>query len=47
MERKKKQMIEKLKTSEFIATVQPPSSSYGSFLEHLLYIKCFNNEYQP
>ncbi|CAF3855993.1 unnamed protein product [Rotaria sordida] len=40
-------MIEKLKTGEFIATVQPPSSSYGSFLEHLLYIKCFNNEYQP
>ncbi|CAF1531998.1 unnamed protein product, partial [Rotaria sordida] len=47
MERKKKQMIEKLKTGEFIATVEPPSSSYGSFLEHLLHIKCLNNEYQP
>ncbi|CAF4389024.1 unnamed protein product, partial [Rotaria sordida] len=39
-------MIEKLKTGEFIATVEPPSSSYGSFLEHLLHIKCVNNEYQ-
>ncbi|CAF4332451.1 unnamed protein product, partial [Rotaria sordida] len=46
MERKKKQIIEKLKTGEFIATVEPPSSSYGSFLEHLLHIKCLNNEYQ-
>ena len=35
MERKKKQMIEKLKTGEFIATVEPLSSSHGSFWEHL------------
>ncbi|CAF0995725.1 unnamed protein product [Rotaria sp. Silwood1] len=47
MERKKKDMIEKLKSGEFIAIVEPPSSSHGSFWEHLLRIKCLNNEYQP
>ncbi|CAF0981740.1 unnamed protein product [Rotaria sordida] len=47
IERKKKQVIEKLKTGEFIAILEPPSSSHGSFWQHLLRIKCLNNEYQP
>ncbi|CAF4224953.1 unnamed protein product [Rotaria sp. Silwood2] len=47
IEQKKKQVIEKLKNGEFIAKVEPPSSSHGSFWEHLLRIKCSNNEYQP
>ncbi|CAF3031665.1 unnamed protein product [Rotaria sp. Silwood2] len=47
IKRKKKWAIEKLKTGEFIATVEPLSSSHGSFWEHLLRIKRLNNEYPP
>jgi hypothetical protein len=46
-ERKKKDVIEKLKNGEFTAKSEPPLSSHGSFWEHLLRIKCSNNEYQP
>ncbi|CAF4191956.1 unnamed protein product, partial [Rotaria sp. Silwood2] len=47
IKRKKKWAIEKLKTGEFIATVEPLSSSHGSLWEHLLRIKRLNNEYPP
>ncbi|CAF3239760.1 unnamed protein product, partial [Rotaria sp. Silwood2] len=47
IERKKKWMIEKLKTGEFIATVEPPSSCHDAVWEHLLRIKRLNNEYPP
>ncbi len=39
--------MEKLKRGELIAKTEPPLSSHGSFWEHLLRIKCSNNEYQP
>ncbi|CAF3608621.1 unnamed protein product [Rotaria sp. Silwood1] len=45
IERKKKWVIEKLKTDEFIAIVEPPLPSHGSFWEHLLRVKHLNNEY--
>ena len=39
--------MEKLKNGEFTAKAEPSLSSHGSFWEHLLRIKCSNNEYQP
>jgi hypothetical protein len=47
VERRKKEVIEKLKKGELVSTPEPPSSSHGSFWEHLHRIKCSNNEYQP
>src|SRR5690242_10841874 len=46
-ERKKKEMLEKLKNGDFTVKAEPPLLSHGSFWEHLLRIKCSNNEYQP
>ncbi|CAF1152767.1 unnamed protein product [Adineta steineri] len=47
VERKKKEVIEKLKNGAFIAKAQPPSSSHGLFWQHLLRIKCSSDQYQP
>ncbi|CAF1199180.1 unnamed protein product [Adineta ricciae] len=47
MERKKKEVMKKLKNGEFIAKAEPPSSSHGSFWQHLLRVKSSNDEYQP
>jgi hypothetical protein len=47
VERKKKEIMEKLKNGEFTAKIEPPASSHGSFWQHLLRIKCSKDEYQP
>ncbi|CAF1530213.1 unnamed protein product [Adineta ricciae] len=47
IERKKKDVIEKLKSSELIAHAGPPLASHGFFWEHLSRIKCPNDQYQP
>ncbi|CAF1494105.1 unnamed protein product [Adineta ricciae] len=46
-ERKKKEVMDKLKNGEFIAKAEPSSSSHGSFCQHLLRVKCSSDEYQP
>ncbi len=43
----KKEVIEKLRNGDFTAHAEPPLSLHGSFGNHLLRIKCSNNEYQP
>ncbi len=47
LKRKKKEVLEKLKKGKLITTVEPPSSSHGSFWEQLLRIKCLNDECEP
>jgi hypothetical protein len=47
LERKKKEVLEKLKKGELTTTAEPSSSSHGSFWEQLLRIKCSNDEYEP
>ena len=47
MECKTKEVIEKLKTGEFITKAKRPLSSHDSLWEHLSRIKFLNNEYQP
>ncbi|CAF1106909.1 unnamed protein product [Adineta ricciae] len=47
IERKKKDMIEKLKSGELIAHAGPPLASHEFFWEHLSRIKYSNDQYQP